>query len=326
MSFSATPTEFLKVSYSSLNTFASCNRKFEFDKLYPRRERVFEDFYAADVGKALHAAFQDYLIHNDKELAVWVLIQTFPFEAEFNQTNDYRSFDAALSVLELMFDNAKMTEYELAKIRRPNTPEEITLGLTDGVVVPAIEVPFEIRFNGITLPDGRGISFIGYIDAIMRSHMSGMFRTLDIKTTRAHTPDATPKFKFDTQQVPYGIIVDHVAQGAVDSFEVLYLDCYVDLLDPDVKLYPFTKTRTDIQEWCTNKLLQFQSIERYMSANYFPRTDSGCMFWNKPCRYLEPCISRDRDALTDWFLLGEEPAKSQDFQPWIVADINVGDL
>ena len=62
------PTDFLRVSYSSLNTFASCNRKFEFDKLYPRRERVLEDFYAADVGKALHAGYQDFLIKGDKEL------------------------------------------------------------------------------------------------------------------------------------------------------------------------------------------------------------------------------------------------------------------
>ena len=125
-----TPTDFLRVSYSSLNVFASCNRKFELDKLYPRRERVLEDFYAADVGKALHAAYQDFLIRGDKESAIWILMQEFPFEAEFSQTNDYRGFDAALSVLELMFDEAKMGEYELAKIRRPNTPQEILAGLS----------------------------------------------------------------------------------------------------------------------------------------------------------------------------------------------------
>ena len=193
------------------------------------------------------------------------------------------------------------------------------------MVVPAIEVPFEIRFNGITLPDGRGISFIGYIDAILRNHLTGLFRTLDIKTTRQSIVDATPKFKFDTQQIPYGVVVDHVAQGEVDSFEVLYLDCYIDILEPSVKLYPFMKTRNDVQEWCTNKLLQFQSIQRYMEVDYFPRTDSGCMFYNKPCRYLEPCVSRDRATLMEWFLLGEEPAKDSDeFMPWIVADIEAG--
>lgn len=325
MSFSVTPTEYLRVSYSSLGTFDSCNRKFEFDKLYPRRARTQEDYYAADVGKALHAAYQDYLIHNDREKAIFTLMLEFPYAGELQQPNENRSFDASLAVLEMMFDDAKMLEYQLAKIRRPNTTAEIAAGLTEGVVVPAIEVPFEIRFKGITLPDGRGIAFIGYIDAILQHYMTNLFRTMDIKTGRVHLADSTPKFKFNSQQVPYGIVVDHIAQGQVDAFEVLYLDCYIDLLEPDVKMYPFMKTRTDIQEWCTNKLIQFQQIQRFMAADYFPRTDGGCMFWNKPCRHLEPCMSRDKSALTEWFLMGEEPEPQEVFMPWIVAEINVGD-
>lgn len=318
------PTEYLRVSYSSLGTDDNCHRKFEFDKLYPKRLRTGEDFYAADVGKALHAGFQDYLIKGDKESAIWHMMKEFPFVGEFNQTNDYRSFDAALATLEEMFENVKLQDYELAQIRRPNTPAELLSGLSGGVVVPAIEVPFEIRFDGITLPDGRGIAFIGYIDAIMRHIYSQHFQTMDIKTSRVNIADATGKYRFDTQQVPYGIVVDHVAQGEVDSFQVLYLDCYVDLLAPAVKLYPFTKRREDLQEWHTNKILQFQAIQRFMAADYFPRTEHGCMFYNKPCRYLEPCQSRDRESLMEWFLLGEPPAPEEPFHPWIVAHINAG--
>jgi hypothetical protein len=135
--------------------------------------------------------------------------------------------------------------------------------------------------------------------------------------------DATPKFIFDSQQVPYGIVVDHVAQGSVESFEVLYLDCYIDLLEPRVKLYPFMKSATDVQEWCANKLIQFQQIARFAASDYFPRTDNGCLFYNKPCRYLEPCQNRDHDTLTQWFLLGQEPTPQEEFEPWIIADIDV---
>jgi ATP-dependent helicase/DNAse subunit B len=316
------PTEYLRVSYSSLKTFSTCNRKFEFDKLYPRRERT-DDNYAADVGKALHAGYQDYLIHHDEERAIWAMMQVFPYEGEFMQENDYRSFEAALSTLEEMFAEVQIGEYELAQIRRPNTPAELAAGLKDGIVVPAIEVPFEIRFNGLTLPDGRGIAFIGYIDAIMRSYTSGRFRTCDIKTTREKVKDATGKYRFDTQQVPYGIVVDHIAQGEVDSFEVLYLHTYVDLVEPSVQLYQFTKTREDIKEWFTNKLLTFNDIIRFQDSSYFPRTESGCMFYNRPCRYLEPCQSRDKESLEMWFLMGDEPAKQEEFHPWIVAEINV---
>jgi len=334
------PTDYLRVSYSSLGTFSSCARRFEFDKLYPKRDRGDEDWYAADVGSALHAGFQGYLTHRDDERAVWEFMQAFPYEGEFMQTNDYRGFEASLATLESMFMEARLAEYDLAQIRRPLNQLEIAANLEHGmhldsskdvklpfdprgVVVPAIEVPFEIRFKGLTLPDGRGLSFIGYIDAVMQNQMTGLFRTLDIKTSRMSVKDATGKYKFDTQQIPYGIVVDHVAQGAVDAFEVLYLDCYIDLLEPRVTLYPFMKTQADIQEWCVNKVLQFENLKRYMASNYFPRTDNGCLFYNKPCRYLEPCMSRDRESLVEWFLMGEEPKADRPFEPWIIADIEV---
>lgn len=320
----------LRLSYSSLNVFDSCPRKFEFDKFYPKKPRIFDDNYAADVGTAIHAGYQHYLATHDRDESVWKFLQVFPVIDEWNQPNDYRSLEAALSTLEEMFDSAKMLEYELARIRRPNTAEELEAGLTEGVVVPATEVPFEIRFPGLEIPpcghfpDGAGISVIGYIDAIMQNLSTGMFRTLDIKTSRMKLIDATGKFKFDAQQVPYGIVVDHIAQGQVDSFEVLYLDCYVDLLEPTVQLYPFIKNRQHLQDWATNKLIQFRQIAGFAGSDYFPRTDGGCLFYNRPCRYLDPCESRDRASLLDWFLMGEEPATQDEFFPWIVADLDLG--
>lgn len=321
----------LRVSYSSLGTFSSCPRKFEFDKLYPRVNRP-DDQYAAEVGKALHAGYQHFLTHDSEELAIWEFMQAFPYQLEFMETNDYRSFDAALATLEEMFARVELREYELARIRRPWTHQEIAeaeiggvdLTLMESPIVPAIEVPFEIRFNGVTLPDGRGVSVIGYVDAIMQSHLHQTFHTLDIKTSRLNLTDYTAKFKFDTQQIPYGIVVDHVAEGTVDEFEVLYFNCYIDILNPKAELWRYKKNRQDIHEWCMTKLIQFQQIARYMELDYFPRTDNGCLFFNKPCRYLEPCMSRDRSTLLDWFTFGQEPIVEDEFQPWIIADINLG--
>lgn len=310
----------LRVSYSSLNTFASCARKFEFNKLYPRRDLGFEDFYAADVGKAMHAAYQNYLVESDKDKAIWILLQEFPFASEYSQSNDFRSFEACLSTLEMMMDEIKMNEYELVQIKTPS-----------GEVKPAIEVPFEIRFTGLHInpcrrfPDGATLSMNGYIDAILRNVMTNQYRSMDIKTTRQSLVDATGKYKFDTQQVPYGIVIDHVAAEAVESFEVLYLDCYLDLLEPKVQLYPFMKRQQDIQEWAMNKLIQFQQLAKFLEADFFPRTDSGCLFYNKPCKYLQLCESRDPETIIEWLLLGEEPADDREkFEPWIIAEIEVG--
>lgn len=322
--------EKIRVSYSSLGTFSSCPRKFEFDKLYPRIEKS-GSWYAANVGSALHAGYQHYLTHGDTEKAIFAFMLAFPFDEEFGESNDYRNFEASLSTLEAMMAEVQMNEYELAQIKRPPTIAELEADPNaQGVIVPAIEVPFELNFKGLEVPpckrypEGAQISFIGYIDAVMQNKLTGLYRTLDIKTTRMKLDDATGKFKFDTQQIPYGIVIEHIAQATVESFEVLYLDCFIDLLDPQVKLYGFGKTQTDIEEWCTNKMIQFQQLIQFISGDYFPRTEHGCLFYNQPCRYLDPCMNRDYDTLMQWFTLGQEPVKADPYEPWIIADIEVG--
>src|SRR6478736_10284968 len=153
----------LRVSYSSLNTAASCLRKFEFNKLYPRKKRDSEEQFAAHVGKAMHGAVQHWLIHGDEDAALWTLMKHFPYLWEYNQARDDRSLEACISTLERILDSVDMTEWELVSIRLEATEE-----YPDGQVIPAIEVPFEIRLNGLTLSNGRQIAYTGWIDAILR--------------------------------------------------------------------------------------------------------------------------------------------------------------
>lgn len=305
------PTEFLDVSYSSLNLADGCLRKFEFNKLYPRRARD-SDAFAADVGTALHHGYQNYLVTQDRDQALWALMRDYPYADEYNQRFDDRSLEACIATLDEMIDEAKMGEWELMSIRKP-----------DGEIVPAIEVPFELRLKGITLPDGRGVAFTGFMDAAMRSLNTGDIRTLDIKTHRRTLEDATAKYKYDSQQVPYGICLEHVQGNRVEEFEVLYLDCFVDLVSPRVTFYPFLKDSVDLQEWLVNTVLRVQRIQRAMEMDYFPRTDGGCLTWNRPCYFLEPCQSRDKEAITEWLLQGEAPEHRKKETPWIVAEIDV---
>lgn len=305
------PSEFLSVSYSSLNLADTCLRKFEFNKLYPRRARD-TDAFAADVGTALHHGYQNYLETQNRDQATWALMRDYPYMGEFNQKTEDRSLESCMSTLDEMMDEAKMNEWELMTIKKP-----------DGVIVPAIEVPFALRLKGITLPDGRGVEFTGFMDAALRHLGTGSVRTMDIKTHRRHLEDATPKYRFDSQQVPYGICLEHIQGFAVDEFEVLYLDCFVDLVAPRVHLYPFLKDRVDLQEWLINTVMRVQRIQRAMEMDYFPRTDGGCLSWNRACYFLEVCQTRDREAVEEWLLMGEAPEQPKRTEPWIIAEIDV---
>lgn len=308
---SSEPTDYLRVSYSSLNMADSCLRKFEFNKLYPRRARD-SDAFAADVGTALHRGYQDFLSNQDEDRAIWTLMQSYPYLDEFGQRDDNRSLEACISTLIETCHEANMTEWEVMQIRKP-----------DGEVVPAVEVPFELRLKGITLPDGRGVAFTGFMDAAMRHLGTGEVRTLDIKTHRRTLEDATAKYRFDSQQVPYGICLEHIQGNPVEQFEVLYLDCFVDLVSPRVVLYPFLKDSVDLQEWLINTVLRVQRIQRAMEMDYFPRADGGCLNWNRPCYFLDVCQTRDRAAVEEWLLMGEAPAQSVPEESWIVAEIDV---
>lgn len=305
------PTDWLRISYSSSNLFESCARKFEFNKLYPRRARD-PDQFAATVGTCLHRGTQDYMANGNADSALWQMMLGYPYLDEFSQTKDDRSLEACVSTLDEILYKLDMSEWELMTIKRP-----------DGLVVPAVEVPFEIRLKGITLPDGRGVAFVGFMDAAMRHLGTDVVRTLDIKTHRNNLQDATPKYQFDTQQVPYGICLEHIQGNPVDEFEVLYLDCYVDVLSPRVNLYPFKKDRTDMQEWLMNAVMRAQRIQQFMEMDYFPRTESGCLAWNRPCYFLPVCASRDRQAIEEWLLMGEAPEQAKAEIPWIVAEIDV---
>src|SRR3546814_2645715 len=92
----------LQISYSSSGTFDSCNRKFEFRKIYPRSKPRTSGF-AAEVGKCLHEGFQNFLIHQSEEQAIWALLESFPYELEYYETkNDRRSEEHTSELQSLM--------------------------------------------------------------------------------------------------------------------------------------------------------------------------------------------------------------------------------
>jgi hypothetical protein len=302
----------LDVSYSSLNLAAHCLRKFEFRKFYPQKPMM-DDQFAADVGKAMHTGIQSYWTHGDEDRAYWDLMTHYPYAWEFNQLRDDRSLEAAMATLECVMESDLMDEWELCEIKCP-----------DGIIRPAVEVPFEIELLGITLADGTPIFYTGWIDALMLNRSTGLVRPCDIKTTRMATKDATPKYKFDSQQVPYGFVAEHLQGRQLESFEVLYLECYLDLVDPRAIPYSFPKSREDLQEWMVNTIIRLGAIQRSIAMNYFPRADGGCLSFNRPCYFLNVCETRNFEAITEWLLEGNDPAEKKEWEPWVKIQLDMG--
>lgn len=302
-----------RVSYSSLGVAQSCSRKFELQKMYQHPERGFESI-AMSAGQALHEGYQNYLIHRDLDRALWTLGLSYPHTNCWDEFDD-RSWEACMSTLIAMIEHGNDSEWDVAYIA--NSKKE---------TVPAIEVPFEIELRGLNLPDGRPISYVGWIDAIMERYNGQEYRTLDIKTHRDRRADRTAKFLYDSQQVPYGIAIEHALGRKIDGFSVNYLDCFLDILEPRIVPHEYNKTHEDISEWLLGTVMQVERIIKQAEMDLFLRADHGCMFYNKPCKFLDVCQSRDREIIQKVLLVDGPAAPEQEWNPWIKCYIDIEQL
>lgn len=303
--------ENLHVSFSSTGTLDSCAKKFYLNKFFDHPARKFESI-AMSAGTVIHGAYQDYLVNGDVDKGLWILAQTYPHINCWDSYDD-RSWEACMNTFLAMVEATLYNDWEVALIQH------------NGESKPAIEVPFEIVLEGVTLPDGRGVSYIGYIDAIMLWEKI-RFRTLDIKTTRSNDADRTPEFQYSKQQVPYGLIVEHISQEVVTDFQVDYLDAYLDILEPRVKMHSFDKNQNDILDWMVSTAAQIRSLIFYMNQGRFPQTGHGCTAWFRPCKYFDLCYAEKPEELQGLLLLDAEPAAPREFDPWITTSIDFTEL
>src|SRR3546814_8523335 len=58
-------------------------------------------------------------------------------------------------------------------------------------------------------------------------------------------------------------------------------------------LYSYHRDSTDIEEWLVNTVLRAERIKRAVEMDYFPRTDNGCLTYNRPCEFTDICQTRE---------------------------------
>jgi hypothetical protein len=146
----------------------------------------------------------------------------------------------------------------------------------------------------------------------------------DIKTTRKNIMDYSARGEFDEQTVPYGIVLEHLLGKEINEFKVSYLSAYIDLLEPKISMYPFTKGEEDIFDWHRGLCEDVDRMARYYTTKWWPRATNGeiCFSFNKACWFLEYCSNRDPEIADS--MIGGKLQKSlfhDGQEPWVVAQI-----
>ena len=309
----------LRVSHSSLSMFRSCARKFEFRKMYTSNLR--EESFAAKIGTALHIGFQHYLMHKDEEAALWEMMLNYPVEMVYDKQYDSnRQLDACYASLMALIHNAAMSDWELIDV--------IDL---DGNSRPAIEVPFELQILDFSLDgefneDGTPhipVVLTGFMDAIMHNKEENKYRVFDAKTHRLSAENLAPKYEFDEQQVPYGIILEHQLGHTIDGFEVTYLSQYIDTLQPFTEPYTFYKNRELLEDWVRNLYFTLKQMSEFYKLEWWPRASSGdsCFAYQKPCIFWQYCNERSPEKirrLLDPRKTGSHMQEPEITKPWVI--------
>jgi hypothetical protein len=317
----------LYLSHSSRAAWKSCKQLFSLDKFYnhPRREQS----VPGALGNALHEGFQKWLVTGDTEQAILAYMLRYPIDLCQNPLDRY-SIETGLSTLESIIEYGEFQQFKLA-----------TINCMDGVERPAVEVPFEIELVGTEIVvDSKPytVSFIGFIDEVLRDLKTDDFIGDDLKTTGSRPGDYSARYKFNEQLVPYGLVVEHMKQltKRVEKFDVRYLHATIDLTDPQCNVYRFTKTSDDINRWYQQLLIDINEIGMYAKLGWFPRdfTASSCMkYGTKKCKYYDGICPAEKKETAQmllesefkkelgWFPDSDLVTKSgheiKEFQPWV---------
>jgi len=188
----------LNLSHSSRSLAHSCWRKFQFRKMFEHDAR--EESLAASRGNALHKGFQSYLMHKDEDRAIIEYMLGYPIHlCQDHLAAD--SLEAGFSTLMDMVNCAPLLNYELASVN-----------CADGIVRPAIEVPFEIEIEGFSISESEEfkVSYIGYIDAIFYDVVNDEYVVMDIKTTQRKYMKPDLEYSFSEQCIPYGLVLEYM--------------------------------------------------------------------------------------------------------------------
>lgn len=301
----------LRVSYSSIATFRSCARKLEFKKFYPLTGR--DESVDTGVGHALHTGYQSYLINRDRDKAIFDMMLMYPIHLNSNPTH-VKSIEACYPTLNAMIDTGAFTEYDIAKIK-----------CLDGVVRPAIEVPFQIDLTGFWLDDEQTVKviYVGFIDAILYDKIRDEYIVIDIKSTRWRLNDMTPVYHFDEQCIPYSIVLERILGHSLNNLTSKYMSVFIDIEKPKVTPYEFIKDRTDVEDWARGLLVDLQMIKMYYNMKWFKRNSNGCVAFGKVCKFFEICNQRDEEQINEYLTLGQPAMEEAPFEPWIRMELEL---
>lgn len=263
----------IRLSHSTLETFHTCERKFQLERIYDAGREDLSPHLSG--GTIFGIGGASYLQHQDADRAIYEAYMAWNEDSPETDTRNWKVYLNALwrvfPSLDLLLD-----EWEVVSFQGK----------------PAVELSFRINIDEV-------FYYVGYMDVVIKNKYSGVYAVLDFKHTGLSLKDISPLYKFSGQLIGYSIVLDKIVGENLASYEVHYFSAQLGRNPYEVTPhhFAFKKTLLDRLNWFASIQLDVQQIHQMKEINIFPRRGSSCMKYNKPCFHFNTCALNSLDNL-----------------------------
>lgn len=263
----------IRLSYSSLGTLLSCERKFQLNRLLLNSiER--ESSPAMNFGAAVGEGIADYFVHQDINKAMHVVWLKWDANPEYSdKTRFEESAIACIMAMQPRMDEI-LGDWEVAYFEGK----------------PAVELSFRINID-------EKFYYVGYVDLILRNKFSGKYAVLENKTTSSNLLNLAPMYQNSGQALGYSIVLDAVAGEEAADYGLMYLVAQLgrEPFSFTAQMYNFDKTLRDRLAWFIALGMDVNHLRSMLELDIFPMRGHACVSYNRTCPHFGSCHMRSLD-------------------------------
>lgn len=261
------------VSYSSLNEFHACPRRFDLTK-NGEEQPEFENINFC-YGHSVGAGVQELFTSGDLNKAILKAFLAWDMDLFHDIASDQgtslskkKTFPAVVEALHKFYGHYLVMSHEW----------ELFFYEKDGVQVPAVELSAKVE-----LP--HNFVYRIFIDLVLRSKKTGELLVFELKTDGMKWVEEA-KYANSNQALSYSVILDRIQPGNT-SFVVWYAVYYTSL--ERWEFFPFSKSRLHKANWIRTVLYDTGNINYCNDQGFFPKQGESCLDFGRPCRYYGTC-------------------------------------
>lgn len=271
--------KYIRLSYSALISFLTCERMFQLDRLLAG-EQERETSPSLSFGHSFGEGVATYLLTQDREVSLFKAFTSyFPRVEDKNKTEEvaYNCLICAFPYLDDL-----LLDWEVATFEGK----------------PAIELSFKLF---IVDNEEYSIYFVGYVDVVLRNKWTGKYAILENKHTGLNLHDIDPLYQNSGQALGYSIVLDRIAGKENSEYSVLYCVGQLDKsgFSPKIHIKEYSKSLHDRLNWFISLGMDVNRLEQMLELKVFPTRGGSCLQYMRPCKHLGTCNLYSLDSMKE---------------------------